>query len=32
MSDEQVAEFQDAAFAEFARARRGAAAAPGDES
>ncbi len=30
MSDEQAAEFQDAAFAEFARARRGAAAAPAD--
>ncbi len=31
MSDEQTAEFQDAAFAEFARARRSAAAAPSDE-
>jgi Gas vesicle protein G len=32
MTHEQAAEFQDAAFAEFARARRGGAAAPGDES
>jgi hypothetical protein len=31
MSDEQAAEFEDAAFAEFARARRGTAAAPSDE-
>jgi hypothetical protein len=31
MSDEQAADFEDAAFAEFAKARRGAAAAPSDE-
>jgi pantothenate kinase-related protein Tda10 len=31
MSDEQAAEFQDAAFAEFAQARRSAAAAPTHE-
>jgi pantothenate kinase-related protein Tda10 len=31
MSDEQAAEFQDAAFAEFTRARRSTAAAPSDE-
>jgi len=31
MSDEQAAEFQDAAFAEFSRARRSTAAAPSDE-
>ncbi len=31
ISDEQAAEFQRAAFAEFARARRGTAAAPGSE-
>jgi Gas vesicle protein G len=31
MSDEQAAEFEDAAFAEFARARRGAAVASTDE-
>jgi pantothenate kinase-related protein Tda10 len=30
MSDEQAAEFQDAAFAEFTKARRSAAAAPSD--
>jgi hypothetical protein len=30
MSDEQAAEFEDAAFAEFARARHGTAAAPSD--
>jgi len=30
MSDEQAAEFQDAAFAEFTRARRSTAAAPSD--
>lgn len=30
MSDEQAADFQDAAFAEFTRARRSTAAAPGD--
>ena len=30
MSEEQAAEFQDAAFAEFAQARRSAAAAPSD--
>ncbi|HYB47073.1 MAG TPA: gas vesicle protein G [Streptosporangiaceae bacterium] len=32
MSDEQAAEYQDAAFAEFTRARRSTAAAPTDES
>jgi pantothenate kinase-related protein Tda10 len=31
MSDEQAAEFRDAAFAEFTRARRSTAAAPSDE-
>jgi hypothetical protein len=31
MSDEQAAEFEEAAFAEFVKARRGAAAAPSDE-
>lgn len=31
MSDEQAAEYRDAAFAEFTRARQGTAAAPSDE-